>query len=276
MEMGILKSSCANTPRMRKERNGYSSLLLKSATQPTQRILIGIPMTGLLRSEWALARMGQIIPCNWSSSDYISWMNSCSPLGYAVAEARNVIVDRVVKEGFEWLLFIDHDVVLPPDAFVRINEYMLKPDYPVVSGLYYAKCHPPSPLLYRGRGNGHYTKWRHGDKVEVDGIPMGCTLIHSSLLKVMWDDAEEYMAGGNAKVRRVFDTPNGVYHNPQTGSVNTFSATEDIAWCNRVMAGGYLKKAGWTKIHKKKYPFLIDTGILCKHITMDGIAYPLL
>ena len=232
-------------------------------------------MTGLVRAEWVLARIGQTIPCNWSHSDHTSWMNQFTPLGYAVAEARNLAVDEAVAGGFEWLFFIDSDVILPPDCFVKMNGYMQSEKYPVVAGLYYAKCHPPEPLIYRGRGNGSYTKWKAGDQVMVDGIPMGCTLIHGKVLKAMWQDAPEYTVSGRRTIRKVFDTPFGVFQDPQKKSWNTYGGTEDLAWCNRVMAGHYLAKAGWPKLSKTRYPFLIDTSIFCRHITPDGQVYPI-
>ena len=257
------------------ERNDYSSLIFRPKHLNEDRIMVGVPMTGLLRSEWVLARYGQVIPCNWSHQEMYHWMNSQSPIGFAVAEARNVIVNALLRSQAQWLFFIDHDVVLPPDAFVKINQYMHEKKYPVVAGLYFAKCHPPEPLIYRGRGNSHYRNFKIGDKVWVDGVPMGCTLIHRSVLEEMAKDAPEYLAGGNHKVRKVFDTPSGIIHDPQTGGNRTFAGTEDLAWCNRVIGGKYLAKAGWTKISKQRYPFFVDTSIFCRHITPDGQTYPL-
>ena len=266
-----MKSSSANGHRA----SEYHSLLFKAKDQAYNRILVSVPMTGVVRAEWVLARYGQIIPCNWSHSDHISWMNQYTPLGYAVAEARNLAVEQAVRNNFQWLLFIDHDVILPPDCFVKMNHYMLSGKYPVVSGLYYAKAHPPEPLIYRGRGNGFYNKWKMGEKVMVDGIPMGCTLIHGKLLQAMYEDAPEYKVSGPRVIKKVFDTPFGVYEDPQRKGWNTFGGTEDLAWCNRVMAGNYLAKAGWPKLAKEKYPFLLDTSMFCKHITNDGQVYPI-
>ena len=221
-----------------------------------------------------MARYGQIIPCNWSHSDTIQWIRQDTPLGFAVAEARNLIVDHFLAQEFEWLFFIDHDVVLPPDTFVKMNQYMLKAEVPVVTGLYYAKSHPAEPLLYRGRGNSYYSGWKLGDKVWVDGIPMGCTLIHRSLLKVMAKDAPLYSVPGHRKIKQVFDTPSGAFYDPEKG-YQGFAGTEDLAWCNRILAGHYLKKAGWPKVASKKYPFLVDTSLFCFHITEQGQKYPL-
>jgi hypothetical protein len=202
-------------------------------------------------------------------------MSQYTPLGYAVAEARNLAVEQVIKQNFEWLLFIDHDVILPPDCFVKLNQYMIKKTYPVISGLYYAKCHPPEPLIYRGRGNGYFADWKMGEKVMVDGIPMGCTLIHGDVLRAMAEDAPDYKVSNSRMIKKVFDTPFGAYQDPASKSWNTFGGTEDLAWCNRVIAGKYLAKAGWPKIQKMKYPFLMDTSIFCRHITNDGQVYPI-
>jgi hypothetical protein len=256
------------------KKGAYSSLILQAQELNHDRIVIGIPTTGLVRFEWVVARFGQIIPCNWSHAECHEWLRSDSPIGFAVAEARNVIVDKFVKSKGEWLLFIDHDVILPPDAFVKINQYMIDRTAPVIAGLYFAKASPPEPLLYRGRGNGYFGDFSLNQKVWVDGIPMGCTLIHRSLLEPMWNDAPEYRAQNTVNVRRVFDSPAGVIYDPQTG-IHGYSGTEDLAWCNRVIAGKYLAKTAWPEFAKKRYPFLMDTSIFCRHITNDGVVYPL-
>ena len=104
---------------------------------------------------------------------------------------------------------------------------------------------------------------------------MGCTLIHRSVLEAMAKDAPTYMAAGEHKCKQVFDTPEHVFIDPEKRSVNTVTGTEDLAWCNRVISGKYLHKAGWPAVAKKKYPFLCDTSIFCRHITMDGQVYPI-
>jgi hypothetical protein len=87
-----------------------------------------------------------------------------------------------------------------------MGDYITEGKHPVVCGWYNAKGYPPEPLIFRGRGNSWYRKWKPGDKVEVDAVPMGCTLISGALLKVMWEDSEEYEVM-NSRPRRVFKTP---------------------------------------------------------------------
>lgn len=264
--------------KLRGSRNGYEGLILQAKGLGMKRLMIGVPTTGLIRFEWASARYNQIIPCNWSHSECSPVLpQSINPVGFLVAEARNIIVNDFIKRGAEWLFFIDHDVIIPHDCFVRINEWIndYGDKYPVICGLYFAKASSPEPLIYRGRGNSYFKDWRVGDKVMVDGIHMGCTLIHRSLLEAMWKDAPEYVIPGAGVIRRVFDTPAGVFNDPETGIPHGFSGTEDLAWCNRIIAGNYLKKAGFPKLQREKYPFMCDTGMFCHHITEAGQRYPL-
>jgi len=253
---------------------GYRSTLISKASEPTKRVFVGIPLTGVVRAEWMLARFGQVIPCNWSANDHIQWIDQYSPLRFMVADARNLIVEEFVKKGYEWLIFIDHDVVLPHLFLVGVNNYIIKGEPPMFSGLYFTKSVPAEPLIYRGRGNGHFADWKLGDKVWCDGIPMGCTVIHKSILRVLYEESEEYVLAGR-KVRKVFETPQRVFYDPETHSFNTQTGTEDLELCSRIMRDNVLEKAGWTKYAKRKYPFLIDTKLFCWHIDWNGNKYPL-
>jgi len=98
-------------------------------------------------------------------------------------------------------------------------------------------------------------------------------LIHVGILREMWKDSAEYVLK-NQVVRRVFDTPRKLWHDPETGNYSSMSGTSDLEWCTRIMEGGYFKKAGWPKYQRKKYPFLVDTSIFCRHINEDGEQFP--
>ena len=237
------------------------------------RLLVATPTTGLVRIEWVQARYGQIIPINWSMVTMLQFINSYIPLRYQVADAQNLIVREVVSKNFDWLLLVEHDNLLPPDAFIRFNEYMRKADTPVVSGLYYTRSRPSEPLVFRGRGNSFYGDWKVGDLVWCDGVPTGCLLIHGSILRAMWAESAEYNVGSQV-TRRVFETPRNLWFDPESQQYNTACGTSDLWWCTRVVEGGFFKKAGWDRYHEMRNPFLVDTNIFCKHIDPDGIQYP--
>lgn len=248
--------------------------LYKKTTPTHNRIMVGIPYTGLLRAEWVMARNAQVTPCNWSQVDLIRWMDPHSPLGFLVADARNVIATEAIKGDFEWLLFIDHDVVLPLGTMLKINEHMMKPKSPIISGLYFTKSVPSEPLIYRKRGTGYYPDWEMGEQVWVDGTPMGCTLIDVRLLKAVAEEVEEYQLEGKM-IKKIFETPSRTFIDPETQSWNNQVGTEDLEFCSRVIENNLLEKAGWASLKDKEYPFILDTSIFCKHIDFSGVQYPL-
>jgi len=243
----------------------------------TTRLLIGIPTTGIIRYEWAIARWGQVIPINWSMAEVAQAFSQVGPIGYAVADARNIIVHTMLTtRDCDWLFFIDHDTIIPGDCFVKINQYIHRANEPIVCGLYYAKGNPPLPLVFRGRGNSYFADWKLGDKVRVDAVPMGCTLIHRSVLEESAKVSPFYNVPGiKEPIRKHFDTPRRIWYDPETSQYLKDTGTEDIYWCDKLLDNKILAKAGWTKLAKLKFPFLCDTSIFCKHIDVStGIQYP--
>lgn len=242
------------------------------------KILVATPTTGLVRIEWVMGRFGQIIPVNWSMVQVNQFMNAYIPLRYSVANAQNLIVKEVIKHDFEWLFLVEHDVVMPPDTFMRMGNYMREKQVPVVSGLYYTRSRPATPLVFRGRGTGFYSDWKFGDLVWVDGAPTGCLLIHCGILRSMWEESEVYFIqhpdGRRDETRRVFRTPRDSWFDPETGSFNMTSGTSDLDWCTRVMKEEHFKKSGWDEYQEMEFPFLIDTNIFAKHINPDGEVFP--
>lgn len=254
----------------------YSNKVIDSGVRTYQnRLLLATPTTGIIRMEWAAARYGMAIPSNFSKIDMQQYMSSFIPIRYTIADAQNMIVNEAVRKDFEWLLIIEDDTVPPPDALIRFNEYIRSREYPVVSGLYFTRSDPADPMVYRGRGNSYYTNWKLGDKVMVDGVPTGMLLLSVDLLREMWNDAPEYMCG-EYKVRRVFDTPVKTWFNEESGAQETLTGTSDLDFCTNIINSDYLARAGWPQLQGKKYPFLIDTNIYCKHQDRStGTQYPI-
>ena len=256
---------------MKKERMG--TVIIKAEVESRKRLMISVPITGLLRAEWAMAKFGQAIPTNWSHQEILQWIDTYAPLGFMVADARNVAVQKFIEGKFDWLFFIDHDVVMPMDTFVTWNQYMLKGDVPIWGGLYFTKSTPSEPLMYREPGRGYFDKWKLGDKVWVGGMGLGCNVIHRALLESIYKDSEDYQIG-QLKLRRVFETPQNVTFDAEHNAWLSDGGTEDLHFYKRLKTGGHYKKAGWGKFQEKKYPLLCDTKIFCRHIDWDGTQYP--
>jgi hypothetical protein len=236
----------------------------------TNRILIGTATTGVIRMEWASARYGAIVPVNWSQVVMTAPIPTLYPRG------------RPDKGGaFQWLLLLEHDVIIPQDAFLILNEsYLQEAKAPIVSGLYYTRSEPSIPLIFRGNGNGYYADWEMGDIVYCDGVPTGILLIHTDILQLMWDDSPEYVIPlTNTVTRRVFDTPRAYFGDPEQNNwIVTTNGTSDLDWCKRVIKGDYIRRAGWDKymdeLEDPTMPMICDTRLFCRHMNIDGSSYP--
>lgn len=241
----------------------------------TNRLVISTPTVGTVRMEWVQSRFGQTIPTNFSLVDVHQYMNSYAPIGYQLADAENLTAKVVVEGNFEWFLSWEDDNLPPLDALIKINQYIIKHDTPIVSGLYFTKSVPPEPILYRGVGTGYYADWKMGEKVWVDGIPFGFTLIHGDIIRALWKESPEYIVNGTV-TRRVFEAPSESYYDPTTGGWMNTAGTSDLAWCKRLMKDKIFEKAGWPEYQKKEFPFLVDTTIFVKHIDRQtGTQYPI-
>jgi hypothetical protein len=238
-------------------------------------VLIGVATEGWIRYEWANARYSQIIPINWAAAGFdINY----AALGFSIDDAYNLMVKHAINIEVEWLLIIEDDVMIPPDAFIRLNKYMQKGDIPVVSGLYFSKGNPSEPLVFRGRGNGCFYKWKLGDKIWCDGLPMGCLLIHMSVLRKVWNEAKTYRASNGEETNQVFITPRKIDFTMTPFHFNVQLGTQDLFFFDKLLADKkrILKESGWQKIARKKYPFLCDTNVFCKHIDRSsGKTYPI-
>jgi hypothetical protein len=253
-----------------------SRIIVQDSGDPgyTNKLLVGTACTGLLRVEWHAARTSQMMPLNWSMAGQMQVVADYMPLRYQVADAQNLIVAEAIKLDMEWLFLLEHDVIIPPLTFFKLNRWMKDTPAPVVSGLYFSRAYPSEPMVFRGMGEGVYTDWRMGDVVEVDGLPTGCLLIHMGLIRSMWEDAEPYTAPGGIKTRKVFNTPRSAWYNPETDMTNISAGTSDLQWCRDVIKGDYLRKSGWTDYADKQFPFLIDTDLFCFHCNPDGTMFP--
>jgi hypothetical protein len=234
------------------------------------RILLGIPSLGQVRIEWHNAVNGLVVPVNWSNSMQ-------TPINFPVADAQNLIVKEALDRHFEWLFLLEDDVMPPPDLLVRIERYMEKADIPLVSGLYPLKSTVPMPFIFRGRGNGTFRNFTVGEKVWADGVPTGCLLVHMSVIRALAAEAETYNLRANqsqVRLKRVFWTPRQVFSDPALATYQKLVGTSDLFFCDQLKEKGILKKAGWSKQAKLKYPYLVDTGINCGHIDRGtGMVY---
>jgi hypothetical protein len=174
------------------------------------------------------------------------------PYGFTVPDARNFIINKALKEEFDYIFFVDDDVLIPKNALVQLIDH--KAD--IVGGFYYRKYLPLEscgmhvdaeniPIPIEG------FKLKTDFPINKNGIiyiasdvihntlvlPSGCTLIKTSIFKEM--ESPWY----------------------RTCTVNDRPAiTEDTYLCQKIRDLGH--------------DIITDLGIQCLHIDKDrGIFY---
>lgn len=156
-----------------------SSWDIKRAKESRVLISTICPPDGKVTYEWAKAWRELQLP---EGSDSLI----VQALPYGVA--RNYAVKQTLEQGFNYLFFLDSDIILPGNSVMRLIETKI----PLI-GCYYTHRYPPyNPCFYGARQNeeGKYEKiavtgWNFGDIVPVVFLPAGACLIHRSVFEKM-------------------------------------------------------------------------------------------
>lgn len=271
--------------------------IVENAERWKWNVVIGIPSLGQVRIEWCMAYSSMVIPMNFSMAKLLHPVLTITPLRYHVAEAQNMILREVFNADghWDWVLFLEDDVVPPPNILLRLAKWIRQDRYPMVSGLYHLKSEPPEPMTFRGRGNGSWDGWQNGKSDVIskratlpdgvkpkevafcDGVPTGCLLMSTKLLRVAWNESPEILltrklADGTVvqcKTREVFVTRREAGIDPETGGYYMRAGTSDLEFCDRAIKEGWMQKAGYKEAARMKYPFPVDLAIHCGHIELS-------
>lgn len=99
---------------------------------------------------------------------------------------RNNAVREALEAGCEYILFIDHDNILPADALIRMLEY----NVPVVGCLYFERKYPHLPLIYTFEEDFQTVRVEYNypqGLVKCDVIGLGCSLFKMEVFRQMQD-----------------------------------------------------------------------------------------
>ena len=118
------------------------------------------------------------------------------------------------KAKTDWLLWVDSDVVISPDKFLRLWNKKDKDKHPIITGVYFTSKNPEEPLMvpeptvyeFVDAGQTIAIKPIHPlpkDKfIKVDAAGMGFVLMHRSAVEKIIDnvpDAAMFMEAGTEK-----------------------------------------------------------------------------
>jgi len=144
------------------------------------KITIGIPTaSALLHRKFVQSLMSLQFPMGTDADINIVE-------GYQLPFARNRIVQHALESNSEYLLFIDADMIFPPDAFKRL----LFHNVDIVNALAFRRTAPHYPCIFNwaDKNNCYITADYSGcpeGLLKVDACGMPCILIKTKVFKKM-------------------------------------------------------------------------------------------
>lgn len=201
-------------------------------------------------ANWSASFRNLIIPGNPHSYVFLS--------GMPFDHARDRGCHLALEGGYEYIFFLDDDVLLHPESIIRLMSHKL----PIVSGVYCRRAPPIVPVMMRNFAGGRHwvTQFFAPSLIEVDVVGAGCLLIHRSVLERLPPISHKYrwFEWRVDQTKCYLQTSSG--EKSQGGIVNTHTmielppeerVSEDFAFC----------------LHAKRhrYQIIVDTGCQCRH-----------
>ena len=180
-----------------------------------KKILIAVPCMDMVSARFAqsLTTLKKVGKCT------VSFL--CGSLIY---DARNKLAGMAVEMDADYILWFDSDMVFQPDTLERMMKVMDEhPEVDVLSGLYFRRGHPFTPVLFsklevNEKGTLDFEDYKElpDELFEIAGCGFGCVLMRTEMLLDI--AAKE---GG------------GMWFSPIA------NAGEDCAFCIRARENGY-------------------------------------
>ena len=123
----------------------------------------------------------------------------CPITNSLVYEARNILSLTAIEQNFDYVLWLDSDMVFKADTLAHmLNTITTDNKHDMLTGVYYMRKQPHSPVLYKTITEPELTDGHMQKKIEtmtdipdtlfdVEGCGFGCVLTSVPLLKAVWD-----------------------------------------------------------------------------------------
>ena len=110
-------------------------------------------------------------------------------VGSLIYNSRNELARQALKMGADYVMWFDSDMQFQPDTLKRMLSIMEANDLDILSGVYYRRVPPYTPVLFEklemdsNQHCEHLSMAKVPDGLfEVEGIGFGCVLMNTSVL----------------------------------------------------------------------------------------------
>ena len=145
------------------------------------KVLIAIPCMDQIAAPFAqsLATLDK-----GTDQSYISMI-----IGSLIYESRNNFAKQAIKLQADAVLWLDSDMIIPPDAMTKLSAH-LESGKDFVTGLYFRRRSPFTPVLFKRllltKEQGEHENYNDYPKdsvFEVEGCGFGCVMTRTSMLE---------------------------------------------------------------------------------------------
>lgn len=155
-----------------------------------KKILIGLPNTGYYHFTTVSSIMTLDMPKNIEVN--FRFISNC-----LIYDAREGLCKFAINEGFDYILMIDSDMMLPKDTIIKYLETLENPEHKcdIVSGLIFKRSFPFQPCIYLKarvieQEDKSYKphlegiiKWTENSIIPIEACGMAACMIRTSILK---------------------------------------------------------------------------------------------
>lgn len=229
-----------------------SGTTMKLDTDPVVRegshrrpsFLMGLPSFGTVPIEFCVAVMRLASPMNCISQ---MMMVKRFEIGAARDEIARYYVAQSPRPSY--LFFLGDDMLPPWDGLIKLWDTMEEGHWDILSGLYYLKTEPPTPVMWRANNEGHMRAgidFKVGEVVSVDICGLDFCLIRPEVFEAIEPP--------------YFQTQVTFKESDALGNGAMYKSTEDGYFLRKAKAAG--KRVG------------VHTGIRVSHIDVKtGMVY---
>lgn len=145
----------------------------------------GFRAQNLIPVQFMLSHMNWVPPLNVSMSYLVK-------TGMLSSHARQVMTMEAIRQGAEYIFYVDDDTLIPPLGLYTLYNFMEQnPHAGAVSGVYTTRETPNEPLIYKEHGEGCSWDFQMGKGATPElifGAGAGCLLARVSSIK-SWMEA---------------------------------------------------------------------------------------
>lgn len=146
-----------------------------------KKVLIAVPCMDMVSARFAqcLATLKKVDHC------VVSFL-----INSLVYDSRNKLAEYAVKGEFDYIMWLDSDMVFPPNTLEHMMNVLDEhPEIDILSSLYFRRGAPFSPVAFdelsvNDRGECHFVDMKEipTELREIAGCGFGCVLMHTDCL----------------------------------------------------------------------------------------------